>query len=212
MKKKLTAMVTAVAMMVTLVPSAVFATEAAPQTTNVAASNETTSKNIEVNVFGFDNDPELDQLFVQVQGTGISRGDRIIGYVNGVTEPVLSDVITSQKVNNFKISKSSIPNINDIYSNNVLTIMIIHRNSQGGSDIIHSEDFQQTYVANAAEKVSFSLVDGTGTNDRVFKVKFDANYYPGENDYILIEGINAAGKKVGTDKRETINNYYLQNE
>ncbi|MDQ9777992.1 hypothetical protein RF400_05155, partial [Acinetobacter baumannii] len=61
---------------------------------------------------------------------------------------------------------------------------------------IYNQTFDQEYAATTAEKVVFSLQDGSGTNDRKIDVKFDANYYPSGDDYIRIEGLDSTGKVV----------------
>ena len=202
MKKKLTAIITACAMMATIVPTAAFATEAAP-TAEAAASVSTataTTSDIEVNVFGFSNDPDTDKVYVQVKGDDVHSGYLVSAYINNSSEPVLSKYLRSGN-NEFSFSKTDIPDIDDPYGNNTLTVVIMDKSW----NTIYNQTFDQEYAATTAEKVVFSLQDGSGTNDRKIDVKFDANYYPSGDDYIRIEGLDSNGKVVGNKKNQTIN-------
>lgn len=202
MKKKLTAIITACAMMATIVPTAAFATEATP-TTEAAASVSTataTTSDIEVNVFGFSNDPDTDKVYVQVKGDDVHSGYLVSAYINNSSEPVLSKYLRSGN-NEFSFSKTDIPDIDDPYGNNTLTVVIMDKSW----NTIYNQTFDQEYAATTAEKVVFSLQDGSGTNDRKIDVKFDANYYPSGDDYIRIEGLDSNGKVVGNKKNQTIN-------
>lgn len=210
MKKKLTAIITACAMMATIVPTAAFATDVAP-TAEPAASVSTAENratDINVGVFGFSNDPDFDKVFVQVSGSGLRSGYRITGYLEGVAAPVLSGYLYTSGTNEFSFDKSQIPDIDDPYGNNKLTIIIMTEEGQ----TVHTQSFTQRYAATTAEKVVFSLQDGSGTNDRKIDVKFDANYFPGENDYIRIEGLDSNGKVVGNKVTHTLNAYDLSDE
>lgn len=210
MKKKLTAIITACAMMATIVPTAAFATDVAP--TAEPATSVSTAENratdINVGVFGFSNDPDFDKVFVQVSGSGLRSGYRITGYLEGVAAPVLSGYLYTSGTNEFSFDKSQIPDIDDPYGNNKLTIIIMTEEGQ----TVHTQSFTQRYAATTAEKVVFSLQDGSGTNDRKIDVKFDANYFPGENDYIRIEGLDSNGKVVGNKVTHTLNAYDLSDE
>lgn len=210
MKKKLTAIITACAMMATIVPTAAFATEATP--TAEAAASVSTAENratdINVGVFGFSNDPDFDKVFVQVSGSGLRSGYRITGYLEGVAAPVLSGYLYTSGTNEFSFDKSQIPDIDDPYGNNKLTIIIMTEEGQ----TIHTQSFTQRYAATTAEKVEFSLQDGSGTNDRKIDVKFDANYFPGENDYIRLEGLDSTGKVVGNKVTHTLDAYDLSDD
>ena len=202
MKKKLTAIITACAMMATIVPTAAFATEATP-TAEAAASVSTataTTSDIEVNVFGFSNDPDTDKVYVQVKGDDVHSGYLVSAYINNSSEPVLSKYLRSGN-NEFSFSKTDIPDIDDPYGNNTLTVVIMDKSW----NTIYNQTFDQEYAATTAEKVVFSLQDGSGTNDRKIDVKFDANYYPSGDDYIRIEGLDSNGKVVGNKKNQTIN-------
>lgn len=210
MKKKLTAIITACAMMATIVPTAAFATDVAP-TAEPAASVSTAENratDINVGVFGFSNDPDFDKVFVQVSGSGLRSGYRITGYLEGVAAPVLSGYLYTSGTNEFSFDKSQIPDIDDPYGNNKLTIIIMTEEGQ----TVHTQSFTQRYAATNAEKVVFSLQDGSGTNDRKIDVKFDANYFPGENDYIRIEGLDSNGKVVGNKVTHTLDAYDLSDE
>lgn len=210
MKKKLNAIITACAMMATIVPTAAFATDVAP-TAEPAASVSTAENratDINVGVFGFSNDPDFDKVFVQVSGSGLRSGYRITGYLEGVAAPVLSGYLYTSGTNEFSFDKSQIPDIDDPYGNNKLTIIIMTEEGQ----TVHTQSFTQRYAATTAEKVVFSLQDGSGTNDRKIDVKFDANYFPGENDYIRIEGLDSNGKVVGNKVTHTLNAYDLSDE
>ncbi|MEF2824421.1 MAG: copper amine oxidase N-terminal domain-containing protein [Peptococcaceae bacterium] len=210
MKKKLTAIITACAMMATIVPTAAFATDVAP-TAEPAASVSTAENratDINVGVFGFSNDPDFDKVFVQVSGSGLRSGYRITGYLEGVAAPVLSGYLYTSGTNEFSFDKSQIPDIDDPYGNNKLTIIIMTEEGQ----TVHTQSFTQRYAATTAEKVVFSLQDGSGTNDRKIDVKFDANYFPGENDYIRIEGLDSNGKVVGNKVTHTLDAYDLSDE
>jgi hypothetical protein len=210
MKKKLTAIITACAMMASIVPTAAFATDVAP-TAEPAASVSTAENratDINVGVFGFSNDPDFDKVFVQVSGSGLRSGYRITGYLEGVAAPVLSGYLYTSGTNEFSFDKSQIPDIDDPYGNNKLTIIIMTEEGQ----TVHTQSFTQRYAATTAEKVVFSLQDGSGTNDRKIDVKFDANYFPGENDYIRIEGFDSNGKVVGNKVTHTLNAYDLSDE
>lgn len=210
MKKKLTAIITACAMMASIVPTAAFATDVAP-TAEPAASVSTAENratDINVGVFGFSNDPDFDKVFVQVSGSGLRSGYRITGYLEGVAAPVLSGYLYTSGTNEFSFDKSQIPDIDDPYGNNKLTIIIMTEEGQ----TVHTQSFTQRYAATTAEKVVFSLQDGSGTNDRKIDVKFDANYFPGENDYIRIEGLDSNGKVVGNKVTHTLNAYDLSDE
>lgn len=210
MKKKLTAIITACAMMATIVPTAAFATDVAP-TAEPAASVSTAENratDINVGVFGFSNDPDFDKVFVQVSGSGLRSGYRITGYLEGVAAPVLSGYLYTSGTNEFSFDKSQIPDIDDPYGNNKLTIIIMTEEGQ----TVHTQSFTQRYAATTAEKVVFSLQDGSGTNDRKIDVKFDANYFPGENDYIRIEVLDSNGKVVGNKVTHTLDAYDLSDE
>ena len=202
MKKKLTAIITACAMMATIVPTAAFATDVTP-TAEAAASVSTataTTSDIEVNVFGFSNDPDTDKVYVQVKGDDVHSGYLVSAYINNSSEPVLSKYLRSGN-NEFSFSKTDIPDIDDPYGNNTLTVVIMDKSW----NTIYNQTFDQEYAATTAEKVVFSLQDGSGTNDRKIDVKFDANYYPSGDDYIRIEGLDSNGKVVGNKKNQTIN-------
>ena len=202
MKKKLTAIITACAMMATIVPTAAFATDVTP-TAEAAASVSTataTTSDIEINVFGFSNDPDTDKVYVQVKGDDVHSGYLVSAYINNSSEPVLSKYLRSGN-NEFSFSKTDIPDIDDPYGNNTLTVVIMDKSW----NTIYNQTFDQEYAATTAEKVVFSLQDGSGTNDRKIDVKFDANYYPSGDDYIRIEGLDSNGKVVGNKKNQTIN-------
>lgn len=202
MKKKLTAIITACAMMATIVPTAAFATDVTP-TAEAAASVSTataTTSDIEVNVFGFSNDPDTDKVYVQVKGDDVHSGYLVSAYINNSSEPVLSKYLRSGN-NEFSFSKTDIPDIDDPYGNNTLTVVIMDKSW----NTIYNQTFDQEYAATTAKKVEFSLQDGSGTNDRKIDVKFDANYYPSGDDYIRIEGLDSTGKVVGNKKNQTIN-------
>ena len=203
MKKKLTAIITACAMMATIVPTAAFATDVTPTAEAAAASVSTataTTSDIEVNVFGFSNDPDTDKVYVQVKGDDVHSGYLVSAYINNSSEPVLSKYLRSGN-NEFSFSKTDIPDIDDPYGNNTLTVVIMDKSW----NTIYNQTFDQEYAATTAEKVVFSLQDGSGTNDRKIDVKFDANYYPSGDDYIRIEGLDSNGKVVGNKKNQTIN-------
>lgn len=209
MKKKLTAIITACAMMATIVPTAAFATEAAP-TAEAAASVSTataTTSDIEVNVFGFSNDPDTDKVYVQVKGDDVHSGYLVSAYINNSSEPVLSKYLRSGN-NEFSFSKTDIPDIDDPYGNNTLTVVIMDKSW----NTIYNQTFDQEYAATTAEKVVFSLQDGSGTNDRKIDVKFDANYYPSGDDYIRIEGLDSTGKVVGNKVTHTLDAYDLSDD
>ena len=210
MKKKLTAIITACAMMATIVPTAAFATDVTP--TAEAAASVSTAENratdINVGVFGFSNDPDFDKVFVQVSGSGLRSGYRITGYLEGVAAPVLSGYLYTSGTNEFSFDKSQIPDIDDPYGNNKLTIIIMTEEGQ----TIHTQSFTQRYAATTAKKVEFSLQDGSGTNDRKIDVKFDADYYPSGDDYVSIEGLDATGKVVGNKQKEYISAYDLSDD
>lgn len=209
MKKKLTAIITACAMMATIVPTAAFATEATP-TAEAAASVSTataTTSDIEVNVFGFSNDPDTDKVYVQVKGDDVHSGYLVSAYINNSSEPVLSKYLRSGN-NEFSFSKTDIPDIDDPYGNNTLTVVIMDKSW----NTIYNQTFDQEYAATTAEKVVFSLQDGSGTNDRKIDVKFDANYYPSGDDYIRIEGLDSNGKVVGNKVTHTLDAYDLSDD
>ena len=209
MKKKLTAIITACAMMATIVPTAAFATEATP-TAEAAASVSTataTTSDIEVNVFGFSNDPDTDKVYVQVKGDDVHSGYLVSAYINNSSEPVLSKYLRSGN-NEFSFSKTDIPDIDDPYGNNTLTVVIMDKSW----NTIYNQTFDQEYAATTAEKVVFSLQDGSGTNDRKIDVKFDANYYPSGDDYIRIEGLDSTGKVVGNKVTHTLDAYDLSDD
>ena len=209
MKKKLTAIITACAMMATIVPTAAFATDVTP-TAEAAASVSTataTTSDIEVNVFGFSNDPDTDKVYVQVKGDDVHSGYLVSAYINNSSEPVLSKYLRSGN-NEFSFSKSNIPDIDDPYGNNTLTVVIMDKSW----NTIYNQTFDQEYAATTAEKVVFSLQDGSGTNDRKIDVKFDANYYPSGDDYIRIEGLDSTGKVVGNKVTHTLDAYDLSDD
>ena len=209
MKKKLTA-ITACAMMATIVPTAAFATDVTPTAEAAAASVSTataTTSDIEVNVFGFSNDPDTDKVYVQVKGDDVHSGYLVSAYINNSSEPVLSKYLRSGN-NEFSFSKSNIPDIDDPYGNNTLTVVIMDKSW----NTIYNQTFDQEYAATTAEKVVFSLQDGSGTNDRKIDVKFDANYYPSGDDYIRIEGLDSTGKVVGNKVTHTLDAYDLSDD
>lgn len=209
MKKKLTAIITACAMMATIVPTAAFATDVTP-TAEAAASVSTataTTSDIEVNVFGFSNDPDTDKVYVQVKGDDVHSGYLVSAYINNSSEPVLSKYLRSGN-NEFSFSKTDIPDIDDPYGNNTLTVVIMDKSW----NTIYNQTFDQEYAATTAEKVVFSLQDGSGTNDRKIDVKFDANYYPSGDDYIRIEGLDSTGKVVGNKVTHTLDAYDLSDD
>ena len=209
MKKKLTAIITACAMMATIVPTAAFATDVTP-TAEAAASVSTataTTSDIEINVFGFSNDPDTDKVYVQVKGDDVHSGYLVSAYINNSSEPVLSKYLRSGN-NEFSFSKSNIPDIDDPYGNNTLTVVIMDKSW----NTIYNQTFDQEYAATTAEKVVFSLQDGSGTNDRKIDVKFDANYYPSGDDYIRIEGLDSTGKVVGNKVTHTLDAYDLSDD
>lgn len=210
MKKKLTAIITACAMMATIVPTAAFATDVTPTAEAAAASVSTataTTSDIEVNVFGFSNDPDTDKVYVQVKGDDVHSGYLVSAYINNSSEPVLSKYLRSGN-NEFSFSKSNIPDIDDPYGNNTLTVVIMDKSW----NTIYNQTFDQEYAATTAEKVVFSLQDGSGTNDRKIDVKFDANYYPSGDDYIRIEGLDSTGKVVGNKVTHTLDAYDLSDD
>lgn len=210
MKKKLTAIITACAMMATIVPTAAFATDVTPTAEAAAASVSTataTTSDIEVNVFGFSNDPDTDKVYVQVKGDDVHSGYLVSAYLNNSSEPVLSKYLRSGN-NEFSFSKSNIPDIDDPYGNNTLTVVIMDKSW----NTIYNQTFDQEYAATTAEKVVFSLQDGSGTNDRKIDVKFDANYYPSGDDYIRIEGLDSTGKVVGNKVTHTLDAYDLSDD
>lgn len=210
MKKKLTAIITACAMMATIVPTAAFATDVTPTAEAAAASVSTataTTSDIEVNVFGFSNDPDTDKVYVQVKGDDVHSGYLVSAYINNSSEPVLSKYLRSGN-NEFSFSKSNIPDIDDPYGNNTLTVVIMDKSW----NTIYNQSFDQEYAATTAEKVVFSLQDGSGTNDRKIDVKFDANYYPSGDDYIRIEGLDSTGKVVGNKVTHTLDAYDLSDD
>lgn len=198
MKKKLTAIVTACAMMATIVPTAAFATDATPAAE--PASVVSAASNFNVSVFGFDNNPENDKIFVQVCGSDVHIGYRIAAYIEGVAAPVFSDYLYTSGTNEFSFKKSNIPNIDDPSGNNKLTVVIMTEEGQTR----YTQSFEQRYAPTNAEEVEFSLQDGSGTNDRKINVKFDANYHPSADDYILIEGLGSNGKVVGNSIKYNI--------
>lgn len=209
MKKKLTAIITACVMMATIVPTAAFATDVTP-TAEAAASVSTataTTSDIEVNVFGFSNDPDTDKVYVQVKGDDVHSGYLVSAYINNSSEPVLSKYLRSGN-NEFSFSKTDIPDIDDPYGNNTLTVVIMDKSW----NTIYNQTFDQEYAATTAEKVVFSLQDGSGTNDRKIDVKFDANYYPSGDDYIRIEGLDSTGKVVGNKVTHTLDAYDLSDD
>ena len=207
MKKKLTAMVTAVAMMVTLVPSAVFATEAAPQTTNVAASNETVESNF-ITVVDFNNrNIDTDDIIVAVKGPNVCTGNRINATVDGVSDPVFHHQIKAGEVDSngsfsFKVPKKDIPNLEDPTADINLVISI---QNSSMSNVYYTQTFKPSRIAVAPETMQFSLVDGTGYQNRLFNVKVDANYFPAEGDKIVIESLSDSDKVLETD------NFYINN-
>lgn len=210
MKKKLTAIITVCAMMATIVPTAAFATDVTPTAEAAAASVSTataTTSDIEVNVFGFSNDPDTDKVYVQVKGDDVHSGYLVSAYINNSSEPVLSKYLRSGN-NEFSFSKSNIPDIDDPYGNNTLTVVIMDKSW----NTIYNQTFDQEYAATTAEKVVFSLQDGSGTNDRKIDVKFDANYYPSGDDYIRIEGLDSTGKVVGNKVTHTLDAYDLSDD
>lgn len=210
MKKKLTAIITACAMMATIVPTAAFATDVTPTAEAAAASVSTataTTSDIEVNVFGFSNDPDTDKVYVQVKGDDVHSGYLVSAYINNSSEPILSKYLRSGN-NEFSFSKSNIPDIDDPYGNNTLTVVIMDKSW----NTIYNQTFDQEYAATTAEKVVFSLQDGSGTNDRKIDVKFDANYYPSGDDYIRIEGLDSTGKVVGNKVTHTLDAYDLSDD
>lgn len=210
MKKKLTAIITACAMMATIVPTAAFATDVTPTAEAAAASVSTataTTSDIEVNVFGFSNDPDTDKVYVQVKGDDVHSGYLVSAYINNSSEPVLSKYLRSGN-NEFSFSKSNIPDIDDPYGNNTLTVVIMDKSW----NTIYNQTFDQEYAATTAEKVVFSLQDGSDTNDRKIDVKFDANYYPSGDDYIRIEGLDSTGKVVGNKVTHTLDAYDLSDD
>lgn len=210
MKKKLTAIITACAMMATIVPTAAFATDVTPTAEAAAASVSTataTTSDIEVNVFGFSNDPDTDKVYVQVKGDDVHSGYLVSAYINNSSEPVLSKYLRSGN-NEFSFSKSNIPDIDDPYGNNTLTVVIMDKSW----NTIYNQTFDQEYAATTAEKVVFSLQDGSGTDDRKIDVKFDANYYPSGDDYIRIEGLDSTGKVVGNKVTHTLDAYDLSDD
>ena len=211
MKKKLTAIITACAMMATIVPTAAFATDVTPTAeadTTVSTAAETAS-DIEVSVIGFNNDPNRDEIALQVSGSDACKGCRISAVISGVAEPILSDILKNNGTNDFYFKKSAIPNINDPYGNNKMIVTIYNAD---GNKVLFSKSFDQEYAATTAEKVVFSLQDGSGTNDRKIDVKFDANYNPNGDDYIRIEGLDSTGKVVGNKVTHTLDAYDLSDE
>lgn len=195
MKKKLTAMVTAAAMMVTMVPSAVLATESAPTAAPIAA--ESRASGIDIQVFNFNNTVGEgdDYIFVFVTGSGAEKGQRYSCILKGVSEVIAQGELTKDGENKILIPKSKIPNINDPYAANVLTINITNAS---GSTVLYSKSVNQEYAASAPTTVTASVRDGSGTTDRLIDVAFDSNYYPSSNDSIRIDGLDANGNVVGT--------------
>lgn len=210
MKKKLTAIITACAMMATIVPTAAFATDATPTAEPASVvSTAAENSNITINVFGFNNSPDRDEVYVQVDGSDARKGCRIIAIIDGVADPVFSGILNTTGLNEFTFKKSNIPDIDDPYGNNKLTVTVYNAK---GNEVLCSKTFTQSYASTTAEKVVFSLQDGSGTEDRKINVKFDANYYPSGDDYIRIEGLDSNGNVVGNKITHTLDAYDLSDE
>ena len=96
-------------MMASIVPTAAFATDVAPTAeadTTVSTAAETAS-DIEVSVIGFNNDPNRDEIALQVSGSDARKGCRISAVISGVAEPILSDILKNNGTNDFYFKKST---------------------------------------------------------------------------------------------------------
>ena len=191
MKKKLTAIITACAMMVTMVPSAVFATEATATNAAAVADSSASEDLIDIDIRGFNNSAG-DTVFVFIDGD--VKNTRYTCILDGVSEPLASGVFTTDGEQQINIPKSKIPNIDDPYAGNILTVTIT---TLAGDQVLKTVRVKQKYVSTVPTTVSATLRDGDGTSDRLLDVAFDSGYYPSAEDTIVIEGVNDKGNSVG---------------
>ncbi|MDO4280006.1 MAG: copper amine oxidase N-terminal domain-containing protein [Peptococcaceae bacterium] len=190
MKKKLTALLALAMMLLTLLPSGAFAASADDydiKITVISFNSNTTAPN--------------DNVIVNISGSDARKGYRVNAILDGVSEPLLSGTLTSNGDDTFYIPKSKIPNIEDAFANNTLTVNVYNA---AGSKVLKSASFDQKTEANAPEKVVFYLDDGNGTTNRAFSAKFDAKYVPGDNDQIRLTALDANGNRVGSVNYTTI--------
>ena len=213
MKRKLTAIVTAVAMMGAMVPMSVMAEEAVVTPEEIVTTMQngaTEEKNIDINVVNFDTSSTADvQIFVT--GSGVSAEQNLVVCANGSSKPLINPVsLTSNGGNVITIPRATIDALSNGSSSNYLEIAVMSSNF---FEVYKTVTVYEESVPTLPAKMSVSLDDtGDGPLIRTVSLYFDADYVPGTSDYVYFQAYDKNGNKAGSVIKKQVKADYLDNE
>lgn len=173
MKKKLTAMIVAIAMMLTLIPVGAFAA----------------TSSASVDVYGFDADSDTVTVFFK----GMEYGDRYMVYVNNDFNSAILGQFASES-GNFTLKKADHQMLQDTEIGDDLYVRV-YNNDLTHEYFTKSVEMQRTNHTPTSMKIINTLLSQGGSNQMI-EVVFDDKYTPGFSDELILTTYNSKGEKI----------------
>ncbi len=187
MRKKLIALLTLAAFLVSMVPSLAF------------ASDDTQNHSVTVNIYGFTRDSETVSIFTK----GSRSGDMYMVYLNdNIEKPVASGLLSPNVAEEqvIQLVRAETPGFNDLRKGDVLHVRI---SSKGFGGIIG--EAETTYISAVAIPETMDLLTESieeGKKNQRVTVRFDEDYEPGDSDELRFIAYNKDGERLDRDKSE----------
>lgn len=188
MRKKLIALLTLAAFLVSMVPTMAF------------AADDTDNHRVTVNVYGFTRDSETVSIFTK----GGRSGDMYMVYLNdNIEKPIDSGLLRPNvaKEEVIQLVRAETPGFNDLRKGDVLHVRI---SSKGFGGIIG--EAETTYISAVAIPETMDLLTESieeGKKNQRVTVRFDEDYEPGSNDELRFVAYNKDGERLDRDKSES---------